>query len=316
MLHQRRLDLERGDPDAAHLQHVVAAAGVGVVAVGVAHVLVAALGPAALEGLARLLAVAPVHQGRARALDVEVADLAVGDRAAVLAAQLDLVALDRLAGGAVAHVAEPVGEEHVQHLGRADAVDDRRAEVALEALADLRRQRLAGGRAHAQRHRLARRQAGRGEHAGEAGRRAEEHRRTDRGAAGGGRGGAGPALEHGVGRRPLGHQQDGRADREREGQRIAEAVREIELGGGEADVGFGQAEHGLAVELGGPPGVGMGVHRALGLAGRARRIEPERGVVAAGRGGLGQRLVRGEERTEGDRAGGQRARRRRRRSGA
>ena len=92
VLHQRRLDLERRDPDAAHLEHVVAAAGVGVVAVGVAHVLVAALGPAALEGLARLLAVAPVHQRRARALDVEVADLAVGDRPAVVAAQLDLVA--------------------------------------------------------------------------------------------------------------------------------------------------------------------------------------------------------------------------------
>ena len=83
---------------AADLQHVVAAAGVGVGAVRIAHVLVAALGPLALEGVARLLAVAPVHQRGARATDVEVADLAVGDRPAVVAAQLDLVARHRLAG--------------------------------------------------------------------------------------------------------------------------------------------------------------------------------------------------------------------------
>src|SRR6476661_8954531 len=39
--------------------------------------------------------------------------------------------------------------------------------------------------------------------------------------AGGGARAAGPALEHRVGRRPLGHQDDARADRERKGQRVA-----------------------------------------------------------------------------------------------
>ena len=152
MLHQRGLDLERRHVLAADLEHVVAAARVGVGAVGIAHVLVAALGPRALEGVARLVAVAPVHQRRARAADVEVADLAVGHRAAVVAAQLDRVAGHRLAGAAVVHVARTVGQEDVQHLGGADAVDQLAAEVRAEALAEFARQRLAGRRAQAQRH--------------------------------------------------------------------------------------------------------------------------------------------------------------------
>jgi pimeloyl-ACP methyl ester carboxylesterase len=50
--------------------------------------------------------------------------------------------------------------------------------VALEALADLARQRFAGRRAHAQGDRALRRQGRRREHAGEAGRRAEEDGRS------------------------------------------------------------------------------------------------------------------------------------------
>src|ERR1019366_4893741 len=211
VLHQRRLDLEGRDPDAAHLEHVVAAPGIGVVAVGVARILVAALGPAALEGLARALAVAPVHECRAGTPDVEIADLAVGDGPAVFAAQLDLVALDRLAGGAVANIARPVRDEDMQHLGRADAVDDGDAELPLEALTDLAGQRLARRGAHAQLHRFARRQRRRSEYAGEAGRRGEEDRRARR------RVGRGPALEDRVRRRPLSHDDDAGADRKREG---------------------------------------------------------------------------------------------------
>ena len=56
---QRRLDLERRDPDAADLHHVVGASAIGVVAVGVADILVAASGPGAEEGRARALAIVP-----------------------------------------------------------------------------------------------------------------------------------------------------------------------------------------------------------------------------------------------------------------
>ena len=143
VLDDGRLDLERAHIDAADLQHVVAPAGVGEAAVGIADVLVAALGPAALEGFARLGAVPPVHERRRRPLDEEVAGLAVLNAAAVLGAELDVVARHRPAGRAVTHLVRPVGDEDVQHLGRADAVDDVDAEMAPEALADLGRQRLA-----------------------------------------------------------------------------------------------------------------------------------------------------------------------------
>ena len=119
------------------------------------------------------------------------------------------------------------------------------------------------------------RQVRRGEHAGEAGRRAVEHGGLDAADA------AGPALEGRVGRRPLGHQQHGGAHAQREGQRIAQAVGEEQLGGGEADVVLGQAEHALAVQLAGPVGVGVRMHRALGAAGGAGRVEPEARVVGA-----------------------------------
>ena len=140
----------------------------------------------------------------------------------------------------------------------------------LEPLADLRGQRLAGRGDESQRDVLAARQPGRGQHAGEAGRRAVEHRGLHAADA------AGEPLERGVGRGPLGHQQHGGADAHRERERIAEAVGEEELGRGEAHVALGEAEDGLAVELAGPVGIGVRVHRALRSTGRTRRVQPER----------------------------------------
>ena len=88
------------------------------------------------------------------------------------------------------------------------------------------------------------------------------------------------ALEHRVRRRPLGHQDGGGADGEREGQRVAQAVGEEELRRREHDVGFPDAEHRHGVELGGEDEVRVQVHRALRRAGRARRVQPEAHVVA------------------------------------
>ena len=135
MLNKRRFDLEGTHPNARHLQHVVAAPGIGIGAVRIAHVLVAGLGPAALKSLARLGAISPIHDRRRWALDVEVARVAVGHGSSILATKLDVVTRDRPPGGAVANLVAPVGEEDMQHLGRANAVDDVDAEVRLESLA-------------------------------------------------------------------------------------------------------------------------------------------------------------------------------------
>src|SRR6218665_80638 len=104
MLHQGGLDLERRDIDATDFEHVVAAPGVGVIAFGVAQVLVATLGPDPLKSLAALVALVPVHQRGTGALDVQVANRAIGHLAPVFAAQRNVVAGHRLARGAIAHI--------------------------------------------------------------------------------------------------------------------------------------------------------------------------------------------------------------------
>jgi hypothetical protein len=192
-----------------------------------------------------------------------IARLAIGHRAAVLAAQRDLVARHRPAGGAIAHALRPVGQEDVQHLGGADAVDDVHAEVALEALAQFGRQGLAGRGGQAQGHRLARGQLGVGQHAREAGRRTIKDRgleATDL---------AAPALEGGIRCGAFGHQDRGGAHAQGKGQRIAQAIGEEQLGRRETHIVFAQLQDGSPIEFGRPIRIGMRVHRALGSAGRA-----------------------------------------------
>ena len=148
----------------------------------------------------------------------------------------------------------------MQHLGRAEAVDDLAAEVAREALADVARQRFAGRRAQAKLDLRSIRQIGRREHAGIAGRRAEEQRHAV----------LRQPLEDRWRRRPFGHQHGGRADAQREGQRVAETVGEEQFRGREQHVGFAHAEHRAAEQRCGPVEIGVGVDRALRAAGRAR----------------------------------------------
>ena len=142
---ERGLDFGGRDPDAGDFQHVVGAAAIGVEAVRVLAVLIAAARPLADEGGAALGAVVPVKVGGGRALDQQLAQLALLHFAALLVDQFQLVARHRLAGGAVAEFARPVGKEDVQHLGRADAVEDIDTGLLLEALGDLRREGFTRG---------------------------------------------------------------------------------------------------------------------------------------------------------------------------
>lgn len=85
----------------------------------------------------------------------------------------------------------------------------------------------------------------------------------------------GQALEDGLRGGAFGHQDGGRAHRQREGQAVAQAIGEEQLGGRKRHVVLADAQHGLGIEFGRVPEVAVGVDHALGLAGRARRIEPE-----------------------------------------
>ena len=86
-------------------------------------------------------------------------------------------------------------------------------------------------------------------------------------------------------RRTLGIENGGGADRHRKRQRVAEAIGEKQFCRRQPDIVLANAEHLLRVGLGGRREIGMQVPHALGHAGRARRIQPERRLVGMGRGG-------------------------------
>src|SRR4029077_11212986 len=75
VLEQRRLDLDRRNPQAADLDHVVGSALIPVVAVAVDAVAVAGEKPVAEDAPLRLLVLRPVKRERAVALDVQVAGI-------------------------------------------------------------------------------------------------------------------------------------------------------------------------------------------------------------------------------------------------
>ena len=108
VVHQASLHLERRDVNAADLEHVVAAAAIGVKPVSIDRVFVATARPFAGKCGFGFTAVVPVHDGRAGAVDLQLADLADAARLAVVAHNAQRVAGHGLAGGAVAHLAGPV----------------------------------------------------------------------------------------------------------------------------------------------------------------------------------------------------------------
>ena len=175
----------------------------------------------------------------------------------------------------------PVGDEDVQRLGRADAVQDPQAGFLVPAPQDFGRQRLAGGDAvpdEGQVRLLAREMLQVG---GIERRHAEIERRAVARDQRKARGRAGAlAVEH-----------RGGADPERKGHVVAEPIGEEQLGLGIEDVVLANAERLDAVALAADRHVAMAVHRAFRRAGGAGRIEPEAVVVGGGRHGGKARLA-------------------------
>src|SRR5215472_14031141 len=140
---ERRLDLERRYPHAVDLEHVVGAPAVVIVAVGVAQILVAGMGPFADEGAAALRALVPVAFAGGGPAHHELADLAISELAPVLVDDLHVVSRHRLAGRSVADVAGPVAQKGLQHFGRAESVENVDADDRAPAFAEMGGQRLA-----------------------------------------------------------------------------------------------------------------------------------------------------------------------------
>src|SRR5487761_1746179 len=120
------------------------------VSVGVAKILVARKGPLARKRAPAFLPLIPVTLAGGRSADDEFADLARCDLAAGFVDDLQFVAGDRLAGRAETHGAGLVAQERLKHLGRTDAVEHFDAARLAPALAEILRQRFAGGNTQTQ----------------------------------------------------------------------------------------------------------------------------------------------------------------------
>ena len=271
---QRAFHLERAHPDAADLEHVVRPAAVAVMAAGFADVFVAGPGPFALERPSRLVALVPIAVAGAGPAHHQLPHLAIRQVRPRRVDDAQLVARHRAAGRAVADIAGLVGQEDVQHLGGADAVQDVHPHQAGPFGADMLRQRFPGGDAAAQPGRPGagaqvgvRHQIGiQRRHAAQHGRAMLPHQR-----------------QHGVRRGAVREQHAARADRHREGHGVAEPIGEEQLGHGIHEVVRPNAQHLLAVRVKGRAQAAMDVAYAFGRRGGAGGVQPERRFVLAGR---------------------------------
>ena len=184
-----------------------------------------------------------------------------------------VVAGHRLAARARALLALAVGQEDVQRLARADAVEHRVAEAGGEAALQVGRQGLAGGDRRPHRART-----------WTPGRSVSSRPATKPGLA---KNSVGCSVRDELGDlgrgRPAGVEDRRGADRERERQRVAEPEGEEQLGDRQAAVVGSDREHLAGVRLGGGLRAAVAVHDALRRARRARAVEPERGRVLGGR---------------------------------
>src|SRR5438445_8193277 len=274
------LDLERRDPLAGHLEHVVGAAEEAEGAVRLLERLVAGHEPLAAEGATRRLGALPVAGGDAAAADAQLADLARRHRRAALVHHLHLVTGHRPPERSRDAVAGPVREEDVERLGGPEPVEDLVAEALLPREEDRLGQRLARRDEPAEpRDRLLR-----------PGRSMIQERVVDRRH---GEEEARPLLGEDLpGPRPregLRREHDRGARGEREVEAGAEAVGEEELRGRVGDVVGAQFEDVAPVALDRVQDAPLHVDDALRAAGGPRAVEPERGVVGIG----GERLPRG-----------------------
>src|SRR2546423_13889545 len=133
MFKERGLDLDRRDPKAADLDHVVGAALLTVEAILVRAVAVPGEEPLAQDRAFRLFVLRPVKGQGAVAFDVEITGFAFLYGLALVVEDLQLIPGHGLAAGPGLDLVQPVRAIDVEHLGRADAVEDGQAVSVLPA---------------------------------------------------------------------------------------------------------------------------------------------------------------------------------------
>ena len=151
MAEERILHFDRRNPHARDLQHVVGAAAVAIITVGIAQKLIAGDDPAAPFRASGKFRNPPILRERAGAAHPKVADLAHGGLGARVINNLCVIARYWKAAASRFALARPAGDEHVQHLGRANPVQNFQASRSFPTVENLCRQGFASGNALANR---------------------------------------------------------------------------------------------------------------------------------------------------------------------
>src|SRR5690348_15291706 len=100
MLAETIFDFDWADPDGADLEHVVGAAGVPVIAVGILPVLVAGADPVALDHVFSFLVLVPIAGANRVAADEKVSDFALRHRIVFFVNDAGVTSGNDLAAGA------------------------------------------------------------------------------------------------------------------------------------------------------------------------------------------------------------------------
>src|SRR5882762_8615530 len=141
---QRVLHLHRRNPHARNFQHVVRASAVVVVTVRITKELIAGHHPRSAFRACRQFGNPPILRKRARATHPEIADLAVTHRFSRVIHDLDFVTRHGKTATPWLAFSGNTRNENMQHLRRANSVEDLDSELPLPRVENLRGQRFAG----------------------------------------------------------------------------------------------------------------------------------------------------------------------------
>ena len=271
VLQQAVLHLLRREPLATDLQHVIAPARIGEVAVRITAQHVARDEPFTPEGVARLLVLLPVAVSQGVPAYPQYADLTGGHLVTVIVAQLHLEAGDHRAQGPGPGCSRAIGQEDVPHLGGPQTVEQLDAELLVPAAIEFGGQRFAGGCDETERRQVERPPPSR---------RGRQHV-IDHGGDVDQDGG--PELFDPADQRlrgaPLGEQADGRADGKWEQQVRPGGVAEIQLGDRQSHIVRRVLDHLLGIALGGIRERRVCLDDGLGAPRGTAREEPDGRIV-------------------------------------
>src|SRR5947207_10739391 len=142
MLHQSIFNLDGTNPQTLDLHHVIGAADVPVIAIGIAIVLITGAQPMSLDGVFAFVVLVPVGGTDGIALNKEIANLIVGQWPSVFVHNEGFVTGKNLPTRSGTHGPRTVANEHVPRFRGADGVQDLYVKAFPEATVDSSRQRL------------------------------------------------------------------------------------------------------------------------------------------------------------------------------